>query len=286
MAARKKATRPTPPDDVTQHAHKIADAVAEAWYGIHGSGRLDVPVSVVAVVAAAPQKSSQGADVTDIMVQWSPDDFVDYATNVWRSVIQHRPESTHLLYPILGWWFDEIDTDTRRHVHAVARAALRAGQVDLTGTGRRFEVDLLGTVLTVLRPKSALKAQGQFYTPPGVGAVMAGLSNVEEGGSVEDPTMGTGGLFRAVAEVMRQKGQRPSTMRWVGCDVDGLAVACATVNSLIWGLGRDIVFLVGSAFTPDWEIAATAQRDHLREIAAWVQETKYRLRLLGMWPEQ
>nr|WP_083466658.1 N-6 DNA methylase [Kibdelosporangium sp. MJ126-NF4]CEL17646.1 hypothetical protein [Kibdelosporangium sp. MJ126-NF4]CTQ91127.1 hypothetical protein [Kibdelosporangium sp. MJ126-NF4] len=281
MATRKKVS---PPSNVVQHAHKIAEAVEAAWYGSHGSGRLEVPVSVIATLAAAPQRDPQGVDGTEAMLHWEADDFVRFARMVWRSVIQHRPETTHLLYPLIGWWFDDVDTEMRQHVHKVARAALHAGQVDLTGTDRRFEVDLLGAVLTVLRPKSALKAHGQFYTPGCVATLMARMSSVEEGNNVEDPMMGTGGMFRAVAEGMRESGQRPSTMRWLGCDIDETAVACATVNSMIWGLGHDIVFHVGNTLVGDWQQAALAQRDHLQWLAAQIRRDKQLLSLLGMWP--
>ncbi|MFC5091468.1 hypothetical protein [Amycolatopsis plumensis] len=59
---------------------------------------------------------------------------------------------------MIAWIFDDPDRDVRGHALAVAQAALRAGQPHLAGTERRFDVDLLGTVLTVLRPKSALRA--------------------------------------------------------------------------------------------------------------------------------
>jgi hypothetical protein len=183
-------------------------------------------------------------------------------------MIRHRPETTHLLYPMISWIFEEPDEELRSHACAVADAALRAGQLDLTGTERRFDVDLFGTVLTVLRPKSALQARGQFYTPASVATLLARISGVEEHGDVTDPMMGTGGMFRAVAETMREQGRDPRTMRWIGGDIDEMAVACATVNSMIWGLGTDIVFHVGNTLEPGWREKALAQRAELVRLAA------------------
>jgi hypothetical protein len=287
MATRKKAqsVRPVPPSDPGQHAHKVAEAVAAAWFGAHGSGRLEVPLSVVATLAAAPLKGPGGIDVTDVVIDWGPDDFTAYARGVWTSVIRMRPDITHLIYPLIAWYFDDGSVDVRSQAHDVVQAALRAGQVDLTRTDRRFDVDLLGAVLTVLRPKSALKARGQFYTPTSVTKLLARMSDVDEGRNVEDPMMGTGGMFRAVAEAMRELGRDPTTIRWLGCDIDEIAVACATVNSMIWGLGSDIAFYAGNALVDDWRTAAIGQRDKLRQIAAEVVRFKQLFGLLDIRPE-
>lgn len=275
--ARKRATPPVNPG---MHAHKIAESVASAWHHVYGAGRLDVPTSVAATLAALPQKDSRGSDVADSVLEWDADEFVAFARHTWASVIKMRPEVTHLVYPIISWIFDDTEAKMGSHAHAVAHAALRAGQPDLTGTDRRFDTDLLGTVLTVLRPPSALKARGQFYTPASVAALLARMSNVEENRTVTDPMMGTGGMFRAVAEAMRAHGRDPRTIRWVGCDIDDIAVACATVNSMIWNLGPDIVFHAGNAFTSGWETAALAQRQELRRLATDIERNRDMIALL------
>lgn len=252
--------------DSGQFAHKIATAVESAWHRTYGTGRLDIPVSVVATLAALPEKDSCGHNVSESVLSWDADTFHDFARHTWSSVIRHRAEITHLLHPMIAWIFDDPDRDVRGHALAVAQAALRAGQPHLTGTDLRFDVDLLGTVLTVLRPKSVLKARGQFYTPGSVAKLLAGMSDIQEHGNVTDPMMGTGGMFRAAAEVMRERDRDPRTIRWIGCDVDSLAVACATVNSMIWNLGTDIVFRTGNTLEPGWPEVALAQREELRRL--------------------
>lgn len=86
------------------------------------------------------------------------------------------------------------------------------------------------------------------------------MPNVQESRRVAEPMMGTGGMLRAVGEVMREQGRDPRTVQWVGCDIDELAVACATVNRMIWNLGADIAFHAGNTLTPGWEARAGATR--------------------------
>ncbi|GAB3890090.1 hypothetical protein GCM10029964_061020 [Kibdelosporangium lantanae] len=58
----------------------------------------------------------------------------------------------------------------------------------------------------------------------------------------------------------------------MGCDIDEMAVACATVNSMIWGLGEDILFYAGDILlTPDWKTIARERRDELRTLAADIE---------------
>ncbi|MGC7093973.1 N-6 DNA methylase [Amycolatopsis lurida] len=272
--------RPTPPANAEAHARKIAEAVETAWHHTYGSGRLDVPISVIATLAALPQHDSHGRDFADTAREWNTEEFVGYARHTWRSVIRARPETTQLLYPMIAWLIDDIDTTVHPHAHAVAQAALRAGQPDLTGTDRRFDTDLLGNVLTTLRPKSALQARGQFYTPADVAKLLACMTDVDGRSTVLEPMMGTGGMLRATAEVMREQGRDPRTVRWVGCDIDELAVACATVNSIIWGLGTDIIFHAGNSLEPDWQSRALAQREQLRQLATGIERDLRMIALL------
>jgi len=278
--------RPVPLVNAEMHARKIAEAVESAWHGAYGSGRFDVPLSVIATLAALPQKDSHGHDAADAASEWTADEFVDYARHTWRSITRARPETIHLLYPLIAWIFDDAETSVHPHAHAVAQAALRAGQPDLTGTDRRFDTDLLGNVLMVLRPKSALQAQGQFYTPADISKLIAQMVGLDGSSDVLEPMMGTGGMLRAAAEVMREEGRDPRSVRWVGCDIDEIAVACATVNSMIWGLGSDIVFYGGNALTLGWEGRALAQREHLRQVAAGVERSRKLLALIAATQRQ
>lgn len=271
---------PPVPVNAEMHARKIAEAAELAWHGSYGSGRIDVPVAVIATIAALPEKDSRGNDVVDTMGAWTKGEFIAYARHTWRSIVRARPETIHLLYPIIAWIFDDDESAMQSHAHAVAQAALCTGQPGLTGNERRFEADLLGNVLMLLRPKSALQARGQFYTPPDISKLLARMSDAHEQERILEPMMGTGGMLRAVAEAMRERGRDPRTVQWVGCDIDEIAVACATVNSMIWNLGRDIVFHVGNALTSGWEERALAQREEIRQLAEGIERDRRLLQLL------
>ena len=249
-------------------ADRIARAVATAWHGVDSDGRLDIPLSMLATLAAVPRTDAKGNENAPVIAGWGPADLALFTRIVWTDILTARPETVHLLYPLIGWIFAEDNTEPFAAAHTVARAAIRSGQLDLTGTDRRFRVDLLGITLAALRPRAGWKARGQFYTPADIASVLAQALHVEEHRSVTDPTMGTGAMFRAVAEAMRDKGRDPRTIRWIGCDNDALAVACATVNSMMWAIGNDIVFYVGDTFTKDWESIALKQREQLRKLAA------------------
>ncbi|WP_216215719.1 N-6 DNA methylase [Amycolatopsis aidingensis] len=262
------------------HARKIAESAIVAWHGTYGSGRIDVPISAIATLAALPEKDSRGDDVADTASTWTAAEFIAYARHTWRSVIRARPETTHLLHPMTSWIFDDTQTTMHPHAHLVVQAALRAQQPSLTGTDRRFDTDLLGNVLTRLRPKSALQARGQFYTPADISKLIAHMSNVDEHSRVIEPMMGTGGMLRAAAEVMREHGRDPRIVQWVGGDIDEIAVACATVNSMIWVLGRNIVFHAGNTLAPDWQKHALDRREELLHLAKDIARDKAMLALL------
>lgn len=276
----RRVAKPQPPASPDIHARQIAEAVETAWHRSFGSGRLDVPLSVVATLACVPARTSAGEDTTEVITRWDETTLMTFTRQVWTDVIRIRPELTHLLYPMIAWIFEDDAGALSPHVHAVASAALRTGQLDLTGSERRLDTDLLGTALALFRPKSALQDRGQFYTPADIADLMARMTGVDAYSSVTDPTMGTGGMFRAAAKALRASGRDPATVEWIGCDIDEIAVACATVNSMSWGLGHQIVFRAGDTLDKNWEELARAQRDQLRDVAAGIERDRRLIALL------
>lgn len=276
----RRVAKPQPPASPDIHARQIAEAVETAWHRSFGSGRLDVPLSVVATLACVPARTSAGEDTTEVITRWDETTLMTFTRQVWTDVIRIRPELTHLLYPMIAWIFEDDAGALSPHVHAVASAALRTGQLDLTGSERRLDTDLLGTALALFRPKSALQDRGQFYTPADIADLMARMTDVDAYSSVTDPTMGTGGMFRAAAKALRASGRDPATVEWIGCDIDEIAVACATVNSMSWGLGHQIVFRAGDTLDKNWEELARAQRDQLRDVAAGIERDRRLIALL------
>ena len=274
-------------------AVRIAERVAEAWHSVDHSGRLDVPMSVVAAIATVSATSAEGQDLTESLTAWITANVVEFARTVWARFLTGRPDLAAPLYPMIAWLYPPPDNhpdpgSNRSHseegeegepspelvsrAQTVAIAALGAGQLALSGTQRRLETDLLGITLTGLRPRSALRTRGQFYTPAAAADVLAAMLGLSEHASVSDPAMGTGGMFRAAAAAMRARGMNPATVAWVGTDIDPIAVAAAAVNSAIWGLGPNVlIWTVNtlSADPADSYATALARRNELIDLARW-----------------
>ncbi|HZD14852.1 MAG TPA: N-6 DNA methylase [Pseudonocardiaceae bacterium] len=270
-------TRARPPVDVSvgHDVTRIAEAVAQAWHRADHSGRLDVPISVVATIALVSTTGRHGRDHSPALTEWITGDFTDFAHTVWPRIAVARPDLVEAMLPLFRWLFDTEQTHLLPRAQQVAQAAVRAGQLALTGTDRRFDVDLLGVTLTELRPAGARNTRGQFFTPAPIAESMASLLQVNEQHSVADPAVGTGGMFRAVANMMRTQGHDPATVTWVGNDTDEIAVGCAAVNALVWELGERVVLWVGDSLAAeDGYTAALHRRAEMIELAGFTRQVK------------
>jgi hypothetical protein len=98
---RKTALRPQRQTSPEVHARQVAEAVETAWHGSYGTGRLDVPLSIVATLAAIPAHSPTTPDTTEILMSWDESMLMTLTRQIWTRVIQQRPELTHLLYPLV-----------------------------------------------------------------------------------------------------------------------------------------------------------------------------------------
>lgn len=263
-----------------QHTVAVAHAVDTAWQRDNNSGRRDVVLSVVATLALVRPRDPGGDDVGEQFRTLSADGFVDIARQIWTHLVNTRPDLFHLVYPVMHWLFDDdCDQSLRRTAKHTADSAVDAGQLDITGTDARYDIDLLGAVLTVLKSETARAAHGQTYTPNSLAQLMARLNTPEEGTRVQDPAVGTGGLFRAAAEAMREAGRDPTTVTWAGCDIDELAIAACAVNSILWDLGPRLLLYAGNSLSEgDWETRADRQRSEILQLTQQIRTTK---RMLG-----
>ncbi|WP_307793464.1 N-6 DNA methylase [Amycolatopsis sp. MtRt-6] len=193
----------------------------------------------------------------------TPAGFVDIARRIWAVTVARRPDLPLSVYPLLGWLFADVDEPLLQRIKRTADAALRAGQLDLTATERRFDCDLLGPVLGALRSRTAAKVNAQMYTPGDIACALTAVAigDLEPGQAFSDVTVGTGGLFRAAAQVVRSRGFDPADMQWFGADVDELAIAATAVNSLLWGLGPQVFLFAGDVLVhPQWADEACRRR--------------------------
>lgn len=256
------------PINAEAHALTLAVEVASAWHRDGGSDRPEVPLGIVATIAAAGLLIGRADDVVAGMNSASPDGFVDIARTVWATTFKHRPDLAQSVYPLLEWLFADNSQKLRQRIKATADAALRASQLELTASDRRFDCDVLGPVLGALRSRTAAKVNAQMYTPGDIACALTAvaLDDLKPGQSFCDVAVGTGGLLRAAACVVRSRGLHPADMSWFGADVDELAIAAAAVNSLIWGLGPKVFLYAGDILAhPHWVDEARLRRARFLE---------------------
>jgi len=274
-----KKTAP-PSGSPDSQARAVAEAVEHAWHRAHGHGRLEVPASVVAGLALLGPPPEQRAAVADHISALNVEEFAGFMRGQWACFIGLRPDLANPVWPLAEVWHGEhpITGPALEAAPAVARAALAAGQLHLTG-GRhtRWEIDLLGVLLTTMRGPTSASARGQYYTPGHVAESMAALllTGIKPGKTVYEPTVGTGGMLRAAAQVMRSRGIDPASMVWAATDVDPLALACAAVNAALWELGNNVLLTVSDGLAEPAEQAierARAQRAETLGLARRLHE--------------
>ncbi len=83
---------------------------------------------------------------------------------------------------------------------------------------------------------SAGKKGGQFYTPPRVVRLMVQLLKPQEGMSIYDPTVGSGGMLIQSAQYVEDEGGDPQNLELHGQEADGVVVSIAKMNLLLHNL--------------------------------------------------
>lgn len=99
--------------------------------------------------------------------------------------------------------------------------------------------DLLGAAYEYLIgdfADSAGKKGGEFYTPRSVVRMMVRLANPQEGQSVYDPCMGSGGMLIMSKEYLEEQGGDPNLLSLFGQEASGSVWAIAKMNMLLHGI--------------------------------------------------
>jgi len=258
-------------------AQRVAERAADAWYSVRGNSDVDYAVGVIAALMLTDH--GPGQDDPAKLLQAASDEFIaGLLEEIWTAFWVMRPDLAIRVRPIAGWVKgDPPGPDLVRALAHTARAAAKAGLLDLVYGGHLADVDLLGTVYTHTRSSSARQARGEFYSPPNLCDMMAamilpGKDSLEPGQSIAEPSAGTGGMLRAAAKVIREHGRDPGEFTWVANDLSHTAVACLAVNAHLWGLGHQVIIgIADSLAEPDWpERAWQEQQDacaHRDELA-------------------
>lgn len=237
-------------------AHTIAVRTADVWHHRHGSGHVEVPLSVVAA----------RSHLVDHLVSSTGEEIEALVRHQWRLFVNARPDLAPATAPLALCWHSEqpMTEQARNGAHDVARTAAGASLFTLTSDiEQRRAVDLFGVLLTELKGPRAQSARGAFYTSANMAEALARLVGPTVPGLVHDPTVGTGGLWRTIAAAVREQNQDPTRLEWVDADLDPLAIACTAVNTVLWELGSHVLFAVGDSLTDDVIRAAYAQRQEV-----------------------
>ena len=104
-------------------------------------------------------------------------------------------------------------------------------------TNEDFEFpDLLGAAYEYLLKEfadSAGKKGGEFYTPPGVKKLMVMLVRPQEGMSIYDPTVGSGGFLISARQYVEEQGQDPARLSLFGQELNGLTWSICKMNMIL-----------------------------------------------------
>ncbi|GCD35721.1 hypothetical protein OEIGOIKO_03467 [Streptomyces chrestomyceticus JCM 4735] len=255
--ARPRTISVCPASDPHAQAMQVGEAVAGAWHRQHGGNHTHVPIGIVAALSLIGQKDPNGPDLATQILSLNDTNLIGMYREIWSTHWIRRPDLIDRAR-ILHEWLNDTDIDKNRisAVRAVTEAALKNGLLALTGYADpylRSMTDVLSPVMMLLRSRGAQQGLGEFHTPASVAGAMAEVVNVSAvvdflvaapeagrprpGQHIHDPAGGSGGLLRAAAQNLREKGLDPADFQWSMCDIDEIAAACAAVNAIVWGLG-------------------------------------------------
>jgi len=107
-------------------------------------------------------------------------------------------------------------------------------------TNEDFEFpDLLGAAYEYLLKQfadSAGKKGGEFYTPSQVKNLMVRLVKPQEGMTVYDPTVGSGGFLIEARRYVEEQGQNPRNLALYGQELNGLTWSICKMNMILHGV--------------------------------------------------
>ncbi|MGM9465346.1 N-6 DNA methylase [Streptomyces murinus] len=233
-------------------AFEIAEAVSYAWNHAHGGSGIEIPIGVVATLALWPLRGPDAYLAADWWLSLNDADLLTAFRECWARWWIMRPDLIDRATPLHKWLDDEDPHPNRAGaVRAVATAALTNGLLHLTSNGDPYlnsATDVIGPLLIRMRAAGAQDSLAEVYTPPSAAELMAHIlldGPLEPGMKWHDPAGGTGTMYRAAAQVLRDRGLDPHDFGWSLNDVDELAAAGAAVNAILWDLGPHVLIACG-----------------------------------------
>ncbi|MET7809791.1 N-6 DNA methylase [Streptomyces sp. NPDC005395] len=232
----------------------FGERVATAWHHAHGGNRMEIPLGIVATLALWPLKEHPRT-LADFFRGLDAGQLLQCVREVAAYWWMRRPDLIDTASVLFSWAEeDNHPASLLAAIRATFHAALDAHALDHTGhadPGSNAYVDLMSWAVTNLRHNSARQGLGEYHTPPEVCDMMAAQiigrdpEQIREGYSLLDPCAGTGGMFRAAAELFRSMGLDPANYTWFAQEIDPLAAAGCAVNMIVWGLGPNAMVACG-----------------------------------------
>ncbi|WP_019061385.1 N-6 DNA methylase [Streptomyces prunicolor] len=219
---------------------------------------MDIPCGVVAALALWPHKTPGASHAADLARYLASQPALRWPPTVGQVAAVHylhRPDLIGAAGLLLRWAEEEHDADTLYAVKAVAETALKHGVLLHTGSAdpaERSEVDLMSWSIVCLRHGEDRSWLAEHHTPDDATDVLVALAIGDRppaSASVNEPAGGTGGIFRAAAQRLRDHGVDPRDWTWSLQDLDPLAVAGAAVNFLVWDLGPNATVACGNTLS-------------------------------------
>ncbi|WP_405526840.1 N-6 DNA methylase [Streptomyces canus] len=251
---------------------RLGEAVAETWHASNWGGyRIDIPVSIVAALAMFPIKGHT-EDVTRIISTSTDWQLLQGYREIYAHTWSRRPDLGARMAPLMGWLTEEGVEEKAYAVRRVTDRALRYGILQLTGHPDpyyRADTDVMSWTITSLRSPGAKQGLGEYHTTPELCDVMARMlctEPPEKGQRFHEPAGGTGGMFRSLAQHLREMNLDPADYVWGLNELDPLAAAGAAVNAIVWGLGPNVVIACGDTLAQgDLQEQARRERTALFE---------------------
>ncbi|MFI1189218.1 hypothetical protein [Streptomyces californicus] len=232
--------------------------MAETWHRAYGRDRIDIPCGVVATLALWPHKSEGAAHAPDLGSYLASQPSHRWPPTVGQVAASHwlrRPDLISAAGPMLRWYTEDLSEDALYAIKAVADTAIKHGVLLHTGDTNpymRSQIDVMSWTLVCLRHLGGGSMLAEYHTPDDAAETLVRLTMGEDppvSGSLHEPTGGTGTIFRAIAQHLRERGIDPGNWTWSLQDLDPLAVAGAAVNFLVWELGAGANVVCGNTLS-------------------------------------
>lgn len=231
----------------TPDPERLAGQLVDAVRSSGSSETIVIPLTVAALAM-----SLLGAPEELLQPTWGalsrPGTGWEQMGRFWKVTLSCHDWLQNHLHPLTGWMHRASEAD--KAAAAACWEVIAGIDVYLTVKQPGVDGDLLGVLYTQLRSTKDRQRTGSFYTPMSVSKMIAKMTGIAEGTSINDPCCGTGGMLIAAAMVMREEGKDPRSCLWVANDVDALAVALCGVNMAAYGMGPNIVLTAENALLP------------------------------------